>query len=103
MKRISTSILFSALVLALPIGASAKQDAPFGHATQSAPTRVIQLEKGKAMHINVKRFETIRFTDGETTLTWTFDTLGTPNFALSKIFPGAAGIIYVDESPYYAF
>jgi hypothetical protein len=95
--------VLSALAFALLSPAAGAVDAPWGHASMAAPSRVVVLQAGKAKDIAVHRYETIRITDGVTTITWTFDTLGTPSIPLEKIFPGAMGTIYVSESPNYAF
>lgn len=77
--------------------------APFGYATNVAPERVITVVRGKTKHINVTRLETVRIIDGDSSVTWTFDTLGLPSFSLEKILPGSTGItVYVDENPMYS-
>jgi hypothetical protein len=102
-QRFTTALLFILMVLPPGPRAMAASDSPHGYATPVPAEREIRLEKGKAQDVNVKRFETIRFTYGEATLTWTFDTLGTGSFPLSKVVPGAAGTVYVEESPLYSF
>jgi hypothetical protein len=78
-------------------------NARFGHATNKPTDMVLRIEPGMAKNFRVKRFETFRITDGTKSVTWTFDTVGTPAIPLASIFPGASGTIYVDESPLYAF
>lgn len=57
------------------------------------------LTKG-AKYLNVTRMETVQINVAGKSVTWTFDTLGTPNFPLSKIIPGVEGItVYVSENP----
>ena len=98
------SIFFAAILACGTLGAAtAKTDTPLGHPSMAVPDRIVQLSADKQVSIHVKRFETIRFTDGETTVTWTFDTLGTPVIPLDKIFPTAMGTIYVEESTWYSY
>jgi hypothetical protein len=50
--------------------------------------------------LNVTRQETVKINVGGKSVVWSFDTLGTPSFPLSKVIPGAEGItVYVAESP----
>lgn len=80
----------------------AQTETPFGHASTAAPERVVNVVRGKTRYVNVKRLETVRITDGVSTVTWTFDTRGLPTFPLAKILPGSSGVtVYVDESPIY--
>ncbi|MBZ2209796.1 CzcE family metal-binding protein [Massilia soli] len=77
--------------------------APFGYATNATPERVITVVRGKTRHINVTRLESVRIIDGDSSVTWMFDTLGLPSFSLEKILPGSTGItVYVDENPMYS-
>lgn len=101
-KSISAAALVASTFLAVPSFAAPAN--PHGHAApmHAVPDRVVMIMAGKSANIAVKRLETIRITDGTKTVTWTFDTVGTASIALDKIFPGAMGTIYVDESPYYA-
>ena len=94
---------FHLAALAIALASPAFADSPSGHATSAPAERTIQIEPGKPANLVVKRFETIRITDGKQSVTWTFDTLGTPVIALDKVLPGAEGKIYVNESPLYAF
>lgn len=80
----------------------AQTGTPFGYASNAAPDRVVTIVRGKTKYLNVKRLETLRITDGVSTVTWTFDTLGLPIFPLAEILPGASGVtVYVDENPMY--
>ena len=75
--------------------------APYGHATAAAPLREVRLADSNGF-LNVARLETVRIVTADKTVTWTFDTLGTHAFPLSKILPGADGItVFVSESPLY--
>ena len=48
--------------------------------------RNIALKAGKKF-ANVTQGETVKFTSGDKSFTWKFDTLGTPNFQLADIAP----------------
>ena len=48
--------------------------------------RYIVLKAGKKF-VNVTQGETVKFTSGDKSFTWKFDTLGTPNFQLTDIAP----------------
>ena len=48
--------------------------------------RYIVLKAGKKF-VNVTQGETVKFTSGDKSFTWKFDTLGTPNFQLADIAP----------------
>lgn len=76
---------------------SANAKAPLGYAANAAPDRVVNLDKG-AKYLNVTRGEAVRINVAGKSVTWVFDTMGTPNFPLSKIIPGAEGVtVYVSE------
>lgn len=78
---------------------TANERAPLGYAANAHPSRIVNLEQG-AKYLNVTRMETVQINVAGKSVTWTFDTLGTPNFSLSKIIPGAEGItVYVSEDP----
>jgi len=78
-------------------------DAPFGYPSNGAPERVITVMPGKPRSIHVDRLETVRIVDGPRSVTWTFDTLGMPNFPLAAILPNATKVmIYVKENSMYA-
>jgi hypothetical protein len=96
----SFKFCLAALAIALASPAIAS---PVGHATNAPAERTIQIKPGQPANLVVKRFETIRITDGKQSVTWTFDTQGTPVIPLDKVFAGAEGKIYVDESPLYAY
>lgn len=78
---------------------TANQLAPFGYVATVAHDREISLPSGST-HLNVTRQETVKINVGGKSVVWSFDTLGTPSFPLSKVIPGAEGItVYVAESP----
>ena len=53
-------------------------------------------------YINVTRLETVALKVGDKTVNWTFDTLGTNSFPLSKVVQGADKVtVYLEESPLY--
>ena len=78
-------------------------DVPFGYPSNGVPERVITVMPGKPRSIHVERLETVRIVDGPRSVTWTFDTLGMPNFPLADILPNATKVmIYVKENSMYA-
>lgn len=80
---------------------TANQLAPFGYVATVAPDREISLPSGST-YLNVTRPETVKINVGGKSVVWTFDTLGTQSFPLSKVIPGAEGItVYVAEDPLY--
>ena len=80
---------------------AANQLAPHGYATSGPASRVVNLDSG-AKYLNATRLETIQINFAGKSVTWTFDTLGTAPFPLSKIIPGAEGVmVYIDENPMY--
>lgn len=81
---------------------AANHVAPLGFASGSMPpNRVVNLDKGTTF-LNVTQMETVKITVAGKSVTWTFDTLGTPTFPLSKIIPEAEGItVYVAPNPLY--
>ncbi|MCP2807320.1 CzcE family metal-binding protein, partial [Salmonella enterica subsp. enterica serovar Typhimurium] len=69
--------------------------------TNGQPERIVTLGKD-AKYLNVARMETVRINVAGKSVTWNFDTLGTPTFLLSDIIPEAKGIrVYVSENPMY--
>ena len=53
-------------------------------------------------YFNVTRLETLKLNVGGKSVVWTFDTLGTAAFPLSKIVPEADGItVYLTENHFY--
>lgn len=77
--------------------------ARYGSKASGSPSRTIVIDNG-TRHINVTRLETaaLRVGNGDESTTWTFDTLGTRSFPLSRIIPSAEGVtVYVEESPLY--
>jgi len=80
---------------------SANQLASFGYVATRVPDREITLPSGSA-HLNVTRLETVKINANGKSVVWSFDTLGTPSFPLSKVIPGTDGItVHVAENPSY--
>ena len=80
---------------------TANQLAPYGYAASRNADREVTLSSG-SKYLNVTRLETIKINLGAKSVVWTFDTLGTASFPLSKIVSGADGItVYVTENPAY--
>ena len=80
---------------------AANQLAPHGYATSGPASRVVNLDS-RAKYLNVTRLETVQINFAGKSVTWTFDTLGTGSFPLSKVMPGAEGVmVYIDENPMY--
>lgn len=74
----------------------------YGARAAVSPSRTIVVDDG-TRHINVTRLETAVVRAGGGSETWTFDTLGTRSFPLSKIVPGVDGVtVFVMESPLYS-
>lgn len=86
-----------------PSAPDARALSPYGYEASGSAGRVIVLDRSVSA-INVDRMETVEFRLGDTRSTWTFDTLGTPSFALAEILPGAGGVtVFVAESPLYSY
>lgn len=105
MKKPVTLIALSAALAFVSSGALAqpteRQLAAQGYPAMGTPDRTVIVDPG-TRHLNVTRLETVAFLVGDKTVTWTFDTLGTRSFPLSKIVPEAEGVmVYVEESPLY--
>ena len=82
-----------------PSTPTANQLAPFGYAATKSVDREVSLPSG-SKYLNVTRLETLKINVSGKSVVWTFDTLGTAAFPLSKIVPGADGItVYVTENP----
>ena len=80
---------------------TANQLASFGYAATKNADREVTLASG-SKYLNVTRLETVKINIGGKSVVWTFDTLGTAPFPLSKIISGADGItVYVTENPAY--
>lgn len=80
---------------------TANERAPYGYVTNGQPERIVTLDKD-AKYLNVTRMETVRINVAGKSVTWNFDTLGTPTFLLSDIIPEAKGVrVYVSENPMY--
>lgn len=74
------------------------QSKPLGYAVSGGATRAVNLDK-EAKYLNVQQLETVQINVGGKTLIWQFDTLGTPVFQLSQIFPGVDGVtVYVSQN-----
>ena len=82
-------------------GPSANAQARYGYPATETADREVTLAGG-SQYLNVTRMETVRINVAGKSVVWTFDTLGTQPFPLSKVIPGADGVtVYVNESPYY--
>lgn len=80
---------------------TANQLASFGYTATKNADREVTLSSG-SKYLNVTRLETIKINVAGKSVVWTFDTLGTAPFPLSKIISGADGItVYVTENPAY--
>lgn len=80
---------------------AANQQDPHGYATSGPVSRVLNIDNG-TKYLNVTRLETVQINFEGKSVTWTFDTLGTGSFSLSKIIPGASGVtVYIAENPMY--
>ncbi|ACV37792.1 hypothetical protein CAP2UW1_4665 (plasmid) [Candidatus Accumulibacter phosphatis clade IIA str. UW-1] len=80
---------------------TANQLAPFGYAATKNADREVSLPSG-GKYFNVTRLETLKLNVGGKSVVWTFDTLGTAAFPLSKIVPEADGItVYLTENHFY--
>lgn len=83
-------------------GQAAAQANPLGAAVSGGASRVVNLDN-TSKYLNVVQMETVQINVGGKSVTWNFDTLGTPVFPLSKIIPGApSGItVYVSQDNRY--
>lgn len=80
---------------------TAKQLAPYGYAATGAATREVSVNRG-TKYLNVTRLETVKINVGGKSIVWSFDTLGTTAFPLSKIVSGAEEVtVYVAQNPHY--
>lgn len=80
---------------------TAHQLASHGYAATKASDREVTLGGG-SKYLNVTRLETVKINVAGKSVVWTFDTLGSGPFPLSRIVPGAEGItVYVTENPAY--
>jgi hypothetical protein len=80
---------------------SERELARYGYASSGTPVRGVAVDKD-TRHINVVRLETIAIRVADKTVNWSFDTLGTASFPLSKIIPGVEGVtVHVAENPMY--
>ena len=80
---------------------TANQLAPYGYATTGAAAREVSINSG-TKYLNVTRLEAVKINIDGKSVTWSFDTLGTNAFPLSKIVSGAEGVtVYVAENPSY--
>lgn len=80
---------------------TAKQVAPYGYTASGTVARVVNIDSG-TKYLNVTRLETIQINAGGKSIIWTFDTLGTASFPLSKVIAEGDGVtVYVEENPAY--
>jgi hypothetical protein len=80
---------------------TASELARYGYPAFNKPDRVVNLDN-RTKYLNVAQQETVQLNFGGKSVTWTFDTLGTGSFPLSKVIPGAEGItVYVARNPLY--
>ncbi len=81
--------------------AAEAQESRYGHPSPGPADRTVVIGPDTDW-INVTRLETVKIRyDGQAT-TWTFNTMGTRPFPLSKIVPGVEGVtVYVSEHPMY--
>jgi hypothetical protein len=80
---------------------SERELAMYGYAGNATPSRTVTVN-ADTRYINVTRLETVALKVGDKTVNWTFDTLSTNSFPLSKVVPGADKVtVYLDESPLY--
>ena len=81
---------------------SERELAAYGYTSSATPSRTIAVN-ADTRHINVTRLETVALEVGGKTVNWTFDTLGTSSFPLSKLVPGADKVtVYLEESALYS-
>ena len=70
--------------------------APFGYAVGGSQARRIVTIDSSTRYLNVTRGEVVQINIAGKSITWIFDTLGTPTFSLDKIIPGAGHVtVYV--------
>lgn len=82
---------------------SARALAAYGYASDGTPSRIIDIS-AQTTGINVTRLETVALRYGTNTVVWTFDTLGTRSFPLSKVIPDAKNTtVFVEENPLYRY
>lgn len=82
---------------------SAHSLAPYGYEAPGGATRVLNVSAG-TRYINVAQAETVKINVDGKSVNWTFDTLGTHAFPLSKIVPAAGTdkvTVYVAANPLY--
>lgn len=80
---------------------TANQQARYGYAAPSAASREVTIEAG-TKYLNVAQQETVKINVGGKSVNWTFDTLGTQPFPLSRIVPEAGNVtVYVAANPLY--
>jgi len=80
-----------------PVG----HEAPFGYPVAHKADRTVTVDQN-TRYLNVVQLETITINGGGKSVTWTFDTLDTRSFPLSRVLPGFDNVtVYVSESPLY--
>ncbi|HCZ13959.1 MAG TPA: hypothetical protein DHV85_05035 [Candidatus Accumulibacter sp.] len=81
---------------------TSNQMAAYGYASPGVAARTLQVDNG-TQALNVARMETVRIDANGKSVTWTFDTLGSRPFPLSKILPGTQDVtVYVNEGAAYS-
>jgi hypothetical protein len=75
--------------------------APLGHQVSGNSMRVIDLNNQRTA-VSVMAGETVQFNLNGRSVTWVFDTVGTPTFRLAQIVPQAPDLmVYVSANPLY--
>ena len=105
MKRSIIAVLAVSAISTLGSSAafaqSEREMAAYGYTSNATPSRTITVN-ASTRHINVTRLETVALKVGDKTVNWTFDTLGTNSFPLSKVVQGGDKVtVYLEESPLY--
>ncbi|SDE63765.1 Heavy-metal resistance protein CzcE [Massilia sp. PDC64] len=84
-----------------PLTSPVGRQAAFGYPVSGHPDRIVAVDQ-TTRYLNVTRLETITINTGGKSVTWTFDTLDTRSFPLSRIVPRFDNVtVYVSESPLY--
>lgn len=84
-----------------PSAPTTNELARYGYPAARNADREVTLTSGDK-YLNVTRLETVQINIAGKSVLWTFDTLGTDSFPLSKVISGADGItVYVKGNPFY--